>query len=220
MPAMATSCGSMQVREDARLGVAARAGDRLAAQRRVDVDVAVGDHLGAEADHGRARPGRRRARRPAGPSAAACRSPACRWRAPAPRARSAAPRWVLRPAARAGAGLGVTGIAASDRPAARAAAFWASLPPRTAIGWVWWRASKRAQRCKVDGAAASSSCSCERSMTTGSWSKKSGESASWTSSAAARTSSSAVLRITAISGSVALLNSNTALVRAAEASAM
>src|SRR3982751_1133224 len=33
--------------EDARLGVAARAGDGLAAQRAVDVHVAVGDHLGA-----------------------------------------------------------------------------------------------------------------------------------------------------------------------------
>ena len=60
--------------EDARRGVAARAGDRPAAQRRVDVDVAVGDHLGAEVDGGQSPPGRRRAHRPAGPSAAAGRS--------------------------------------------------------------------------------------------------------------------------------------------------
>src|SRR6516225_5934566 len=38
--------------EDARLGVAARAGDGLAAQRAVDVHVAVGQHLGAGVDGG------------------------------------------------------------------------------------------------------------------------------------------------------------------------
>jgi hypothetical protein len=39
-------------------------------------------------------------------------------------------------------------MAASERPAARAAAFWASLPPRTAIGWVWWRASRLRRAAK------------------------------------------------------------------------
>src|SRR5690606_16756132 len=38
--------------EDARLLIALRACQRAAAQRRVDVDVAVGNHLGAGADHG------------------------------------------------------------------------------------------------------------------------------------------------------------------------
>src|SRR3954468_6483426 len=37
--------------EDARLGVALGAGDRLAAQGRIDVDVAVGDDFGAGVDH-------------------------------------------------------------------------------------------------------------------------------------------------------------------------
>ena len=36
-----------------------------------------------------------------------------------------------------GVGVGATGISATDRPAARAAACCASLPPRTAIGCVW-----------------------------------------------------------------------------------
>src|SRR6202008_4724977 len=44
--------GLEALRIDARRGVAARAGNRLAAQRRVDVDAAVGDDLGAVADQG------------------------------------------------------------------------------------------------------------------------------------------------------------------------
>ena len=50
MPAIETSCGLQAVAEDARALIAAAPAMRPAAQRRVDMDVAVGDHLGAGVD--------------------------------------------------------------------------------------------------------------------------------------------------------------------------
>ena len=72
-PRWTTSCGSMQVLKMRAAGVAARAGDGTAAQRRVDVDAAVGDDFGAVAHHRQHDQVAAAWHRPAGPSAAACR---------------------------------------------------------------------------------------------------------------------------------------------------
>ena len=200
--------------EDARLGVALGAGERAAAQRRVDMDVAVGDDLGAVAhqrQHHQVAVARvdllARAQRPVDDhrrrrgqlhlddALGHHRRVPARARARAARLRAPRPGRRRRP-----------------RPSARRCR--RAPPPAPCGGGAAARSARRSR------AARPASRTRDRSIATGSSSNRPGITLARCSSSAASTSRSVVFSTTAISVSAALLSSRTAVAISLETTAM